>query len=60
MDRIDRTKPYIIIERGTGDTAAIHLVMPNGSSVAVAIKRTEKNAAAFDYFSDKLKNGANL
>lgn len=22
--------------------------------------RTEKNAAAFDYFSDKLKNGANL
>jgi hypothetical protein len=34
--------------------------MPDGSSVDVEIKRTEKNAAAFDYFSDKLKDGVNV
>jgi hypothetical protein len=57
---MDKTKPYIQIERGAGDTSAIHLVMPDGARVDVAITRTERNAAAFDYFSEKLKNGVNL
>jgi hypothetical protein len=57
---MDRMKPYIYIERGAGDTGAIRLIMPDGSRVDVAITRTEKNAAAFDYFSDKLKDGMNL
>jgi hypothetical protein len=58
---MDTTRPYMRIERGkTGKTAAIRLVMPDGSSVDVAITRNEKNAAAFDYFSDKLQNGVNL
>jgi hypothetical protein len=57
---MDRSKPYIYIERGAGDTGAIHLVMPDDSRIDVAITRTEKNATAFDYFSDKLKDGMNL
>jgi hypothetical protein len=56
---VDETKPYIWIEptrppadssREFGDTAAIHLVVPNVSRVDVAMTRTERNAVAFDYF----------
>jgi hypothetical protein len=58
---MDKTKPHIIFERGaSGDTGAIHLVMPDGTRLGVVVKRTEENAAAFDYFSDKLRNGVNL
>jgi hypothetical protein len=40
---MDTTKPYMRIERGkTGETAAIRLVMPGGSSVDVVITRNEK------------------
>ena len=58
---MDQTKPYIRIECGkTGNTAAIHLVMPDGASVDVMIRRTKKNSTAFDHFSEKLKDGLNL
>jgi hypothetical protein len=57
---MNRTKPYIQIERGTRGTHAIHLVMPNGSRVDVAITRTDANAAVIDYFYEKLKDGVNL
>ena len=58
---MDETKPYIWIEptrppadssREFGDTAAIHLVVPNVSRVDVPMTRTERNAVAFDYFLD--------
>jgi len=56
-----RTKPHIIFERAaSGDRGAIHLVMPDGKEVGVVVERTEENKAAFDYFSDKLRNGVNL
>ena len=54
---MDETKPYIWIEptrppadssREFGDTAAIHLVVPNVSRVDVPMTRTERNAVAFD------------
>jgi hypothetical protein len=57
---MDKTKPYILIERGKGNTAAIHLVIPDGKSVDVAITRTEENAATFDHFVEKLKDGVNV
>jgi hypothetical protein len=58
---MDRTKPSIWIERVAGNAlAAIHLVMPDGASVDVRIDRTDKNATAFDHFSEKLKDGLNL
>ena len=65
---MDETKPYIWIEptrppadssREFGDTAAIHLVVPNVSRVDVAMTRTERNAVAFDYFCKKFKDGIN-
>jgi hypothetical protein len=34
--------------------------MPDGTRVGVVITRTEENKAAFDYFSDKLKDGVNI
>ena len=57
MRTVDETKPHIWIEptrppanssREFGDTAAIHLVVPNVSRVDVLITRTETNAVAFD------------
>ena len=45
--------------REFGDTAAIHLVVPNVSRVDVAMTRTERNAVAFDYFCKKFKDGIN-
>ena len=58
---MDPTKPHIIFERGaSGIVGAIHLVMPDGKRLSVKVDRLEDNAAAFDYFSDKLKNGVNL
>jgi hypothetical protein len=43
-----------------GDTAAIHLVVPNVSRVDVPMTRTERNAVAFDYFCKKFKDGINV
>jgi hypothetical protein len=69
MRTVDETKPYIWIEptrppadssREFGDTAAIHLVVPNVSRVDVAMTRTERNAVAFDYFCKKFKDGINV
>ena len=58
---MDETKPYIRIERGLSrSTSAIRLVMPSGSHVGVVIDRTEQNAEAFDYFSEKLRDGMNV
>jgi hypothetical protein len=58
---VDRTKPYISFERAaSGIVGAIHLVMPDGKRLDVKVDRKEDNAAAFDYFSDKLKDGVNL
>ena len=69
MTTVDETKPYIWIEptrppadssREFGDTAAIHLVVPNVSRVDVPMTRTERNAVAFDYFCKKFKDGINV
>jgi hypothetical protein len=69
MRTVDETKPYIWIEptrppadssREFGDTAAIHLVVPNVSRVDVPMTRTERNAVAFDYFCKKFKDGINV
>src|SRR5262249_39153000 len=66
MRTVDETKPYIWIEptrppadssREFGDTAAIHLVVPNVSRVDVPMTRTERNAVAFDYFCKNFKDG---
>jgi hypothetical protein len=57
---VDSEQPYIRIERGRRDTAAIRLVLSKESSVQVVITRTTENAAAFNYFCDKLKDGMNL
>ena len=46
--------------REFGDSAAIHLVVPNVSRVDVLITRTERNAVAFDYFCKKFKDGINV
>jgi hypothetical protein len=59
--KMDKKKPYISIERGlSNEIAAIHLNMPDGLHVGVTIARTKENAAAFDYFCDKLKDGMNI
>jgi hypothetical protein len=64
MLNVDATKPHIWIERGeSGAIYAIHFVMPNGasgSSTGVVIDRTEANAAALEYFYEKLKGGLNI
>ena len=60
---MDETKPYIRIERGaSGNWSVIRLVMPSGSHVhiGVVIQRTNANGEAFDYFSEKLRDGINV
>ena len=58
---MDRTKPYIQMERGaSGNEAAIHLIIPGKSHAGVIIRRDKEGAAAFDYFLEKLKDGVNL
>jgi hypothetical protein len=55
---MDRKKPYIQVERGGETTAAIRVVMPNGGShLGVVVERTAENAAAFDYLTERLKEG---
>jgi hypothetical protein len=60
MATVDRTKPYITMERGKTGVLAMHLVMSNGSRADIVIERTDANAAALDYFYDKLKDGMNI
>ncbi len=58
---MDRTRaPPADSSREFGDTAAIHLVVPNVSRVDVLMTRTERNAVAFDYFCRKFKDGINV
>jgi hypothetical protein len=38
----------------------MHLVMSNGSRADFVIERTDANAAALDYFYEKLKEGLNI
>jgi hypothetical protein len=59
MDRT-HSPPPADSSREFGDTAAIHLVVPNVSRVDVAMTRTERNAVAFDYFCKKFKGGINV
>jgi hypothetical protein len=61
MATIDQTKPYISMERNekTG-VHAIHLVIPNGSRADVVVNRSDGNAAALEYFYEKLKDGMNI
>lgn len=60
MGNVDRSKPYIAMERGKTGVLAQQLVMSNGSRADVVIDRTEANAAALDYFHEKLKDGLNV
>jgi hypothetical protein len=60
MATVDRTKPYIWIERASEKTFAIHLMMPDSKEAGVFIARTDDNATAIDYFHDKLKDGLNI
>jgi hypothetical protein len=58
---MDRTHaPPADSSREFGDTAAIHLVVPNVSRVDVPMTRTERNAVAFDYFCKKFKDDINV
>jgi hypothetical protein len=59
MSAPDRTKPQIYIERARG-THVIHLVLGDGQRACVVVARTRENAAAIDYFYQKLKHGLNL
>jgi hypothetical protein len=59
MNAPDRTKPQIYIERARG-IHVIHLVVGDGQRACVVITRTRENAAAIDYFYQKLKDGLNL
>jgi hypothetical protein len=57
---VDSKKPYIQVERAAGNTAVIHVVMPDGSRLGVFIERTDDNGPAFDYLAQQLKGGLNI
>ena len=59
MSTLDPAKPQIYIERAR-DIHVLHLVLGEGRSVDVILRRTLENAAVMDYFFEKLKHGQNL
>jgi hypothetical protein len=49
MSSLDYAEPYIRLERAR-DTNPLHMVLPDGSGVHVALDRTPENSNALDYF----------
>lgn len=58
---MDHKQPYLIAEiTKSRQNAAIRFLMPDGSRLDVLVNRTDQNAVAFDYLTEKLKDGINL